>query len=347
VPFAAMLLGDLGAEVVRISRPGGFQVLNEGAARVEPEFDFMSRNRIEIEVDLKSDGASALWNLIDHADVLMEGFRPGVMERLGFGAAEVHSRNPQIVYGRLAGWDREGDVAMAPSHDINVLAMTGALHCFGRPDARPLPPLNLVADFGGGALFAFSILAGLISRDRTGRGPQLDASMQHAVASLMTSTHGLYGQGTLDVPGTNYVDGGAPFYNTYRTKDGRYLAVGAVEPKFYEAFLHVLGLEPEFIDRQADQSSWSADTERIAGRIAMKNLTEWTDQFSAVEACVSPTLTPHEALQQSAAARIYVGAGKARQPAPFPHVDGKAHTVRPLARATATEILDRWVSEDS
>jgi alpha-methylacyl-CoA racemase len=201
-----------------------------------------------------------------------------------------------------------------------------------------------VADFGGGALFAFSLLAGLLQRDRAGKGIVIDASMQHAAAVLMTATYGLHGQGTLSAPGTNYVDGGAPFYNTYQTRDGRYLAVGAIEPKFYKAFLQVLGLEDGIADRQEDRSAWPTDKRRIAARIVTKDLTSWVADFEGVEACVSPTLTLHEALIEPAAVRIYTGVGKARQPAPFPRVDGDMGRVRPFSRSTVDEILDRWVA---
>ena len=287
-PLAALLLAELGADVVRIDRPGGGGPIAAVTAG-------LNRSRPSIAVDLKSpDGLATVRRLVDDADVLIEGLRPGVTERLGLGPEECLVRNPRLVYGRMTGWGQDGPLASAAGHDITYAAITGALHLVGGPD-KPRPPANVLADFGGGTLYLLvGVLAALHARERTGRGQVVDAAMVDGSASLITMVYGMFGAGLWrDERSANLLDGGAPFYDTYRCADGRFVAVGALEPQFYAALLAGLGLT--FTEDQYDTAAWPAHRQAIAAAFATRTRDEWADHFEGTDACVAPVLGLTEA----------------------------------------------------
>ncbi|WP_166139759.1 CaiB/BaiF CoA transferase family protein [Nocardioides ochotonae] len=281
-PFACMLLADLGAEVIGIERPG--------TQRHAP--DAHSRGRRSVALDLKQDaGREVLLDLLADADVLVEGFRPGVTERLGVGPQECHARNPALVYARMTGWGQDGPLAQRAGHDINYLALTGALAAIGEPGRAPVPPLNLAADYGGGGmLLALGILAALHERTASGLGQVVDTAMVDGVGLMLAPFHAMAARGQWRERGTNLLDGGAPFYRVYRTSDDRWLSVGAIEPAFYRAFLDVLGLDPVSLGEQLDREAWPAATARIADVVATRTRAEWEQAFAGVDACVQAVL---------------------------------------------------------
>lgn len=287
-PFAAMLLAELGAEVVRVERPAGVSVLGLPSGG-------LNRSRPNLAVDLKSPrGVDVVLRLVDGADILVEGMRPGVAERLGVGPDTCLTRNPRLVYGRMTGWGQHGPLAGAAGHDITFAAVSGALHLAGGPD-RPRPPANVLADFGGGGLYlVIGVLAALHARARTGRGQVVDAAMVDGAASLITALYGLRGSGYWgDGRGTNALDGGMPFYDTYRCADGRFVAVGALEPRFYAALL--AGLQLSFPEGQFDQDAWPRHREAIAAAFAGRTRDAWAEHFAGTDACVAPVLDLGEA----------------------------------------------------
>lgn len=286
-PHAAMVLGDLGADVVRLERPSGGLDLHDGATR-----DQMLRNRRSVAVDLKGDeGLSLARQLIRHADVVIEGFRPGVAERLGVGPEYVHRMNPGVVYGRITGWGQDGPRASTAGHDINYLALTGGLHAIGHPGGRPVPPLNLVADFGGGSLLLVSgILAALWERERSGRGQVIDAAMVDGATLLLQMTWSLRGAGSwAGGRGENLLDSGAPFYDTYECADGGYVAVGALEPQFYAQLVTGLGLTD--LPGQYDRPQWPVLRARLADTFLSRPREHWISLFDGTDACVTPVLS--------------------------------------------------------
>lgn len=290
-PHAAMLLADLGADVVRIERPDAVLRVGEGDQR-----DQMLRNRRRIELDLKNplEFAQAL-ALIQNADVLLDGFRPGVAERLGLGPDEALTRNPRLVYGRITGWGQDGPLAQTAGHDINYLALTGALAAFARDGAPPRAPLNLVADFGGGSLYlVMGVLAALVERSVSGKGQVVDAAMVDGVSSLLQLIWALRGTGQWsDRPGMNLLDGGAPFYDTYVCADGRFVAVGALEPEFFAQLVAGLGWDDR--PAQYDPRGWPALRARLTETFATRTRDEWAAVFEGTDACVTPVLTFAEA----------------------------------------------------
>jgi alpha-methylacyl-CoA racemase len=294
-PFCAMLLADLGADVVRVQRPGG----HPDGWGANPVLD-RGRRRI-VEADLKTpDGVETVLDLVAGADALVEGFRPGVMERLGLGPAECLARNPRLVYGRMTGWGQDGPYAQTAGHDITYLATTGALHAIGRRDA-PTVPLNIVGDFGGGGmLLAFGLLAAVWRAGRTGRGQVVDAAIVDGVAALTGMVHGSLAQGGwIDEREANLLDGGAPFYDTYACADGRHVAVGALEPKFFRALIERLGIadDPAFAGDHLDPAGWPAIRERLTAAFASRPRDAWADVFAGTDCCVAPVLTFAEAAQ--------------------------------------------------
>lgn len=345
-PFCAMLLADLGAEVVRIDRTAG-------AALVGPNADFsaelLHRGRRSIAVDLKHPaGAEVVLALAERADALIEGFRPGVAERLGVGPEACQNRNPRLVYGRLTGFGQHGPLAQAVGHDLNYVAVSGALSMIGRYGQPPTPPLSLLGDFGGGGLLmAFGILAALWERHRSGRGQVVDAAMVDGAAILATAFFGYMVTGAWDGErGTNLVDSGAPFYDVYRTADGRWLSVAAIEPAFYRNLVLLLGL-PEDLPDQHDRGMWPAMKERFAAAVARRTLDEWMAAAQGVEACVAPVLEPLEAAAyvHNAERGTFVERGGIVQPAPAPRF---SRTPAALGRrpphpgAHSTEALLDW-----
>jgi alpha-methylacyl-CoA racemase len=311
-PYAAMLLADMGAEVVRVDRPGqGGDIA--GAVTM--------RGRRSVVLDLKTPGAvEALLGLVEAADALIEPFRPGVAERLGIGPDVCLERNPRLVYGRMTGWGQEGPWAQMAGHDIGYIAITGALHAIGRADGPPQPPLNLLGDFGGGSMFlVVGILAALLERERSGRGQVVDAAIVDGTASLSSMLFGMLASGFWSEPrGVNLLDTGAPFYDVYETSDGRWMAVGALEPQFYAELVRLLDLDG--LPAQHDRERWPELRSRIAARFKERTQREWADVFAGTDACVAPVLTWSEAgsHEHLAGRGTLVERDGVTQPAPAP-----------------------------
>jgi len=315
-PFAAMLLADLGADVVRVDRPGG-----TGLA-IDPEYDVTNRNKRSVIVDLKApDGPSRVLDLAARADILVEGYRPGVAERLGIGPESCHARNPRLVYGRMTGWGQEGPLARRAGHDIAYLAPTGTLGLIGSPDAPPPAPANLLGDYAGGSLYlVVGVLAALHHARATGTGQVVDAAIVDGAAHLATMIHGMLAAGGWqDRRGANLLDGGCPYYGTYETADGRYMAVGALEPQFYAEFLDLLGL-PDHSAARKDITRWNELREAVTARFKTRTRDEWTAVFEGSDACVAPVLSLREAPHHPhlAARGTFTDHGGITQPAPAP-----------------------------
>jgi alpha-methylacyl-CoA racemase len=290
-PYAGMLMADLGADILRLER-------GNASAPQGPTEDLLLRSRSSVTVDLKSDaGRELVLELTERADAVMEGFRPGVMERLGLGPSELLSRNPRLVYGRMTGYGQSGPLSERAGHDINYIAVSGALWPLGRAGERPVAPMNLVGDFGGGAMFlVMGMLAAVISARTTGEGQVVDAAMVDGSASMLTMMHSFLNMGFWhEERGVNILDTGAHFYDVYETSDQKYVAVGAVEAKFYDELLKGLGLESADLPAQMDRAQWPAMKERFASLFVMKTRDEWTAVFADVDACVTPVLSPREA----------------------------------------------------
>lgn len=318
-PFAAMVLADLGADVVRVDRVGagtGFL----GA----PDADLTARGKRSIAVDLKNPhGVEVVLRLVERADALIEGFRPGVTERLGLGPDDCAARNPKLVYGRMTGWGQHGPLSATAGHDIDYIALTGSLHALGRAGGPPQVPANLLGDFAGGSMYLVTgMLAALLEAASSGRGQVVDAAITDGTAHLSTFVHALLGAGVWrDERGVNLLDTGAPFYDVYRAADGGYLAVGALEPKFYAELLAGLGLadDPDLPDRD-DVTQWPTLRERFAAVFATRTRDEWAAAFAGTDACVAPVLSLHEAPNHphNAARGTFVGDRDAPQAAPAP-----------------------------
>ncbi|WP_417722528.1 CaiB/BaiF CoA transferase family protein [Salipiger sp.] len=345
-PFCAMLLADLGAEVVSVQRLAAGDL---GFA-IDPRFDFLNRSKRAVGVDLKApEGVALVLDLIAGADLLIEGYRPGVMERLGLGPDVCHAANPKLVYGRMTGWGQEGPMASMAGHDINYIAMTGALAAIGPKDAAPAIPLNLVGDFGGGSLYlAMGLLAALTEARTSGRGQVVDAAMVDGVASLMAMHMGYRQADFWSLErGTNAVDGGAPWYTTYATKDGRWMAVGAVEKRFYTEMIALLGLDMATLPGQNDRKRWDELRAILAARFAERTRDEWEAVFAGTDACVSPVLDMDEAPRHpSATARkTYLDSDGVIEPAPAPRfsrTQGAVQGPPPDAKATTVATLSDW-----
>jgi alpha-methylacyl-CoA racemase len=314
-PFCAMLLADMGAEVVRIDRP---------ATADGPGWpDLMARGRRSVVVDLKHErGPEVVLRLVESADALLEGFRPGVAERLGIGPDACLARNPRLVYGRMTGWGQEGPLRHAAGHDIDYIAVAGALHPIGERGGPPVPPLNLLGDFGGGGLLlAFGIACGLVEARRSGQGQVVDAAIVDGAALLTTAVHELAALGLWDQRrGANLLDGAAPFYGVYQTADGEHMAVGALEPKFYGELLGKLGLDPDGLPPPTDRERWPELRERLAAVFHTRTRAEWSELFEGSDACVAPVLRPSEAASHphNRARGAFPRVGPSPQPAPAP-----------------------------
>jgi alpha-methylacyl-CoA racemase len=314
-PFAAMMLADHGAQVIRIERHG---LVDRGQS-----VDLLSRSRQIVRLDLKSgSGRQVLRDLIRGVDGLIEGFRPGVMERLGLAPVELMAENPRLVYGRMTGWGQSGPYAAAAGHDINYIALSGALHAIGRAGEKPTPPLNLVGDFGGGGmLLAFGMVAALLSAGRTGRGQVIDCAMTDGAALLMTMMWSMRAAGQWrDERGSNFLDSGAPFYDVYECADGRYVSIGSIEPKFYALLLQKLAIADEMEGQQMDRSAWPAMRERIAARFLTRTRDEWCKVMEHTDVCFAPVLSMAEAPQHlhNAARATFIEVDGTVQPAPAP-----------------------------
>jgi alpha-methylacyl-CoA racemase len=342
-PMCAMLLADLGADVVRVDRlePSGLG-LDLGY-----RFDVHGRNRRSVAIDLKAAaGRDAVLRLVERADVLIEGFRPGVAERLGLGPAECQARNPRLVYGRTTGFGQSGPLAQAAGHDLNYIALTGALHAIGPAGGAPVPPLNLVGDYGGGALYlAFGMLAAIYERQSSGRGQVVDAAMVDGAASLMSVFNGLRAAGGWsEQRGSNLLDGGAPFYGVYETADGRHVALGPLEPKFFAEFARRVGLPERYVRGQHDRSLWPEMRAAIAGIVRTRTRDQWSAQLEGTDACFAPVLSLDEAPSHphALARASYVKVDGLTQPAPAPRFDRSVpDTPRPAPTTGAhtTEVL--------
>ncbi|MDX6352380.1 MAG: alpha-methylacyl-CoA racemase [Streptomyces sp.] len=344
-PHAAMVLADLGAEVVRVERPGD---------RRTDARDQVLRGRTVVAADLKDPAErEEVLALVEHADVLVEGFRPGVAERLGLGPEDCLARNPRLVYGRMTGWGQHGPLAPRAGHDINYLALTGALHAIGRPGERPVPPLNLVGDFGGGSMFLLTgVMAALWERERSGRGQVVDAAMVDGIGVLLQMTWSLRGMGVWsDERGANLIDGGAPFYDTYACADGRYVAVGALEPQFYARLLEGLGLTEADLPDRGDRANWPALRERIAAAFATRDRDDWAAVFAGTDACVTPVLRFDEVPghPHAAARDAVLDLDGVPQAAPAPRFSRTAPGVPaapPTEAAGVDSVLARWRPKD-
>jgi alpha-methylacyl-CoA racemase len=318
-PYCGMLLADLGADVIRIDRARSVA----GGDPARPPADLLARGRRSVGVDLKSpDGVEVVLSLVERADVLFEGFRPGVAERLGIGPDECLARNPKLVYGRMTGWGQDGPYASAAGHDINYIALAGALEPIGRRGEAPVPPLNLVGDFGGGGLMlAFGIVAALLEAQRSGGGQVIDAAMVDGAASLMTMTHSFRAMGMWqDERGTNMLDTGAHYYDVYETADGRYVSIGSIEPQFYAELLRLTGLEGEDLPAQQDRSQWPALKERLAAIFRTKTRDEWCALMEGTDVCFAPVLSIPEATEHphNVARGTFVEVAGITQPGPAP-----------------------------
>lgn len=336
VTFAAMLLADMGAEVVRITRPG----------HIEMETGATLRGRTQSVLDLRSpEGRQAALDLLEHADVLLEGFRPGVMERLDLGPAAALARNPRLVYGRMTGWGQDGPRLSTAGHDINYVALTGALHAIGTGD--PVVPLNLVGDYGGGALYlAMGILAGVLRARACGTGQVVDCAICDGTVSLLSLMHGLRHAGRWkDSRQSNTLDGAAPYYRTYRCQDGKYVAVGAIEPPFYKLLLEQLGLQGPLFADQHDTSRWQEQARVMQDLFGTRSRDEWAELFSGSDACVTPVNSLAESLQDThlTSRQTFVDLSGEVQPAPAPRFSESPSSARPSQHADSVQqILERW-----
>ncbi|MFD8867472.1 CaiB/BaiF CoA transferase family protein [Streptomyces sp. NPDC059590] len=343
-PFAAMVLADLGADVVRVDRPGG-----PGGLKIDPAYDLANRNKRSVLLDLKTEpGQAAVLDLVERADILVEGLRPGVAERLGVGPDACLARNPRLVYGRMTGWGQQGPLADTAGHDIAYIAVTGALGMIGAPDGPPAVPANLLGDYAGGALYlVIGVLAALQHARTSGDGQVVDAAIVDGTAHLTAVIHGMMAAGGWqDRRGANLLDGGSPFYGTYETADGGYMAVGALEPKFYAEFIELLGIAEEAPGRR-EFDRWGELRALIAARFKQRTREEWTAVFASSDACVAPVLSLREAPGHPhlAARATFVDHGGITQPAPAPRFSATPGSVRrPPARpgADAAEVARDW-----
>jgi alpha-methylacyl-CoA racemase len=293
-PMCAMLLSDMGAEVLRIDRT---EDANLGIP-TDAKYGVLNRGRRSVALDLKrKEGAEVALKLIEKADALIEGFRPGVMERLGLGPDVCQARNQRLVYGRMTGWGQDGPLALAAGHDINYIALTGALHSIGRKGEAPVPPLNLVGDFGGGGVYlALGVVAALLEAQKSGKGQVIDVAMIDGASSLMAAIYGLRAAGRwTDIRGENILDTGAHYYDVYETGDGKYISIGSIEPKFYAELLRLSGLQQEELPRQNDRPAWPALKDRVAKIFKTKTREEWCKLMEGSEVCFAPVLSMQEA----------------------------------------------------
>lgn len=350
-PFASMMLADMGADVVRIDRASRVR----GGDPATPPKDPMSRGRRSVAVDLKNPaGVEAVLRIVERADALIEGFRPGVMERIGLGPDVCLARNPKLVYGRMTGWGQEGPMAQAAGHDINYISLAGVLDHIGRKGERPLAPLNLVGDFGGGGmLMAFGVACALIETARSGKGQVVDAAMVDGAAVLMQMMYGMRAMGVWnDERGTNLLDSGAHFYEVYETQDGKHVSIGSIEPQFYAELIEKTGLAAEDLPAQMDQSQWSKLKERLAAIFKSKSRDEWCEIMEGSDVCFAPVLSMGEAPEHphNVHRKSFLDDGGVVQAAPAPRFSRTAPEVaRPaphLGQDSAEVLADHGFSAD-
>jgi len=319
-PFACMLLADLGAEVVRVDRMAGGMLASQGGAT-----DVLGRGRRSIALDLKKPGGvETVLDMAERSDVLIEGFRPGVMEKLGLGPEPCLARNPRLVYGRMTGWGQEGPLSQAAGHDINYIALSGALDAIGGRDGGPVPPLNLLGDFGGGSLYLLmGVLAALLEAQRSGQGQVVDAAIVDGVASLMASTYAFHSTGMWQSERqSNMLDGGAPFYDCYECKDGKWVSIGSIEPQFYQLLAEKLGedLGDSDLLQRLDKRDWPMQKKKIAALLRTRTRQEWCELMEGSDVCFAPVLSMDEAPGHShnKARKNFIERGGVVQPAPAP-----------------------------
>ena len=347
-PFAAMMLADMGAEVIRVDRAQSVR----GPAPEAPFFDLLQRGRKNIAIDLKNpQGVETLLQLIEKADAVIEGFRPGVMERLGIGPDVCLARNPKLVFGRMTGWGQEGMYGQAAGHDINYISLAGALAHFARPGETPLPPLNMVGDFGGGGMFlAYGVVCALLEAQKSGKGQVVDTAMVDGAAVLMTMFWAFKSIGMHDEnnPGTNLLDTGAHFYDAYRCKDDKFISIGSIEPQFYAELLRLTGLDadPEFASHM-DRTKWSSLKPKVTAVFATKTQAEWCAIMEATDVCFAPVLTMSEAAQHphNKERNTFVESHGVMQPAPAPRFSRtKTSLDQPPAHPGqhTSEVLTAW-----
>ena len=341
-PMCAMLLADLGAEILRLERP-------------DPEIPkfrtlVLNRNRRSVSLDLKNpEGRATALRLVEQADAVLEGFRPGVMERLGLGPDICLERNPKLIYGRMTGWGQDGPLAHAAGHDINYIALTGALFSIGPKDGPPSPPLNAIGDFGGGALYlALGVVSALLEASQSGKGQVLDVSMVDGAASLITSTYGLRGLGVWkDQRGSNGLDGGAHYYNAYETKDGKYISIASIEPQFYAELVERLALDPDTLPDQLDRDKWPEMHGKLAALFKCKTRDEWCELLEGTDVCFAPVLTMGEAPEHphNKARGTFIEVDGVTQPGPAPRFSRTPLEVRlppQMPGANTAEALRDW-----
>jgi len=347
-PFAAMLLADMGAEVIRVDRAQAVS----GPAPADPNFDLLLRGRKNIALDLKNpDAVEALLEMVENADAIIEGFRPGVMERLGIGPEVCLARNPKLVFGRMTGWGQEGMYAQAAGHDINYISLAGALAHYARRGEAPVPPLNMVGDFGGGGMFlAFGVVCALLEAQKSGKGQVVDTAMVDGAAVLMTMFWAFKAIGLHDEnnPGTNLLDTGAHFYDVYECKDGKHISLGSIEPQFYKQLLELSGLDsdPDF-QKQMDRTMWPSLKEKVRATFIQKTRQEWCDIMEATDVCFAPVLTMSEAAEHphNKERQTFIDAFGQTQPAPAPRF---SRTTTKIAIPPAhsgqhtAEVLKAW-----
>ena len=347
-PFAAMMLADMGAEVIRVERAQSVK----GAAPATAHWDTLLRGRKNIAIDLKNpQGVEALLQLVEKADAIIEGFRPGVMERLGIGPTECAKRNPKIVFGRMTGWGQDGPYAPLAGHDINYIALAGALAHFARKDEAPVPPLNMVGDFGGGGMFlAFGVVCALLEAQKSGKGQVIDAAMIDGSATLMSMFWAMKSIGMFNenAPGTNLLDTGAHFYDVFQCQDGKYISIGSIEPQFYALLLEKTGLtnDPAFAN-QMDPSQWPMLKTKLQDVIKQKTQAQWCEIMEGTDVCFAPVLTMTEATQHPhhIARNTFIDIAGVTQPAPAPRFSRTSpETPTPPAHAGqhSTQILNEW-----
>ncbi len=345
-PFCGMMLSDMGAEVIRVDR------LAPGAPAPK---DVLARNRRSIGVDLKSpEGVETVLKMVETADALFEGFRPGVTERLGLGPEDCRARNEKLVYGRMTGWGQEGPMAQAAGHDINYIGLSGALHAIGRPGEKPVPPLNLVGDFGGGGmLLAYGLVCGLLEAQKSGKGQVVDAAMVDGAASLMAMFFTMAAANRFNPErGTNLLDGGAHFYDTYETSDGKAICIGSIEPQFYALLVEHAGLDAERFSAQMDASQWPAFKAELTEVFKSKTQAEWCDIMEGTDVCFAPVLSIYEAPEHphNKARNTFVEVDGIVQPAPSPRfsrtVPEVQHAAPPPGADTEAVLSDCGFSAD-
>jgi alpha-methylacyl-CoA racemase len=350
-PLCAMLLADMGATVLRLDRPAETRL---GIERPE-NFNLLNRGRVSTLIDLKAkEGIALALDLVVRADALIEGFRPGTMERLGLGPEPCIARNGRLVYGRMTGWGQDGPLAPAAGHDLNYIALTGALHAIGRAGQPPTPPLNLIGDYGGGALYlAFGVVCALLEAQKSGQGQVVDAAMIDGAASLMAPFYGLHAAGLhTDRRGENFLDSGAPYYDVYPCADGRYLSVAPIEIKFRDEFYRRIGLDASSLPPAADRASWPAIKKAIAARLATKTADEWCALLEGTDACVAPVLSMAEAPAHPhhIARQTFVDIGGVVQPAPAPRFSRTRPTVptppRPAGEGGLAALAEWGIAQE-